>query len=231
MFRILVELADAPDLGGFRGRSRQESRAEQRAEQVVLRPPPGRLGIRWDEAAARNGNILVTSVLPGSAADVAGLRTGDRLSKFAGREVHDEKQFKIAVLTAQNPVPVTVNRQGADEPLEMTLELAGEPVRLGISWRTDAAEPRAVIVNRLTPGSPADLAGVHAGDRIYAICGHEFTGSDEFRQLATSLPVPLILEVEAAGRVRIVELPSGVDEDENNAPAGDVDTPSPDDRK
>ena len=228
MFRVLVELADAPELGGFRGRSRYESRAAQRAARVVLRPPPGRLGIRWDEAAARNGNIVVTSVVPGSAADAAGLRPGDRLLKFAGREVNDENQFRIGVLAARNPVPVAVNRKGADAPLEMTLELAGKPVRLGISWRTDVAEPRAVIVNRLTPGSPADLAGVRLGDRIYGICGREFSGSDEFRELAATLPAPLILEVETSGRVRTVELPSAGDEDEVNAPHSNEDAQSPD---
>ncbi|MEX0678382.1 MAG: M20/M25/M40 family metallo-hydrolase [Pirellulales bacterium] len=207
MFCVLVELADTPDLGGFRSQSRYESRAAERDSRIVLRPPPGRLGIRWDEAAARSGNIVVTAVTPGSAADAAGLRPGDRLLAFAGREVHDPKQFRVTVLAAKNPVPVTIERPGADAPLDVTLELAGEPVRLGISWRTDVAEPRSVIVNRLTPGSPADLAGLRPGDRIYGICGREFTGSDDFRELATTLPVPLFLEVETSGRVRTVDVP------------------------
>ncbi|MEX0642356.1 MAG: M20/M25/M40 family metallo-hydrolase, partial [Pirellulales bacterium] len=107
MFSIVVELADGPQLGRFRSQSRYESNGARLASQVTLRPPPGRLGIRWDEAAARAGTIVVAAVVPGSAAAVAGVRPGDRVVKFAGREVRDEKQFRIAVLAAENPVPAT----------------------------------------------------------------------------------------------------------------------------
>jgi hypothetical protein len=207
LFNVVVELADAPALGKFRGRSRRESQSVKRSQQVVLRPPPGRLGITWDEARARESQIVVTAVDRGSAADAGGLRPGDRLLKFAGREVHAADKFRIAVLAAENPVPAVVERPGQDAPLELTLELAGEPVRLGISWRTDDAEPDSVIVNRVTPGSPADLAGLKPGDRIHQIDGRDFSGSDEFRELATTLPAPLVLEVEASGRVRTVEIP------------------------
>ena len=226
MFRILVDLADMPSLGGFRRQSRYESRAAQRATRVTPRPPPGRLGIRWDEAAAGNGKIVVVAVVPGSAADTAGLRPGDRLLTFAGRAVNDEKQFRIGVLAAENPVTATIERAGEEAPLELTLQLAGQGVRLGISWRTDPAEPRSVIINRLTPGSPADMAGLRPGDRIYQINGRDFTGSDAFRELATSLPAPLILEVETSGRVRIVEVPQL--DDEATTSAGDEDTSSAD---
>jgi hypothetical protein len=217
LFGVLIDLADAPDLGEFRGQSRYESQPAR----VTLRPPPGRLGIRWDEATSRDGQIVVTAVVPGSAADKAGLRPGDRLLTFAGRAVNDENQFRIGVLAAENPVTATVERAGEEEPVELTLELVGQPVRLGISWRTDSAEPQAVIVNRLTPGSPADLAGLRPGDRIYQINGRDFTGSDAFRELATALPSPLILEVERLGRVRVVEIPHLHDADDSSKPADD----------
>jgi Peptidase family M28/PDZ domain len=217
MFGILVDEADAPELGGFREQSRYESRPAV----VALRPPPGRLGIRWDERAARDGKIIVEAVVPGSAADTVGLRAGDRLLTIAGRAVNDEKQFRMGVLAAKNPVTATIERPGKEAPLELTLELAGQPVRLGISWQTDPTEPGSVIVNRLTPGSPADLAGLRPGDRIYQINGRDFAGSDAFRELATTLPAPLMLEVETSGRVRIVEVPHLEDADDTAKPAGD----------
>ena len=62
--------------------------------------------------------------------------------------------------------------------------MPGEPARLGISWRTDDAEPGCVIVNRVTPGSAAELAGVRVGDRIYRIGGRDFADGEEFRELA-----------------------------------------------
>lgn len=220
LFNVTVNLADAPQLGKFRSQSRVESEFIKRGVETTLSPPKGRLGLRWDPIAAREGKIIVASVTPGSPADKAGLRPGDRLLTFAGSELNDPERFRLAVLAAENPVHVTVERAGekerdgesveaaAAEPLAVELELAGPPVRLGIGWREDLAEPGAIIVNRLTPGSPADKAGIRSGDRIYRINGQSFTGGNQFRDLAQSLPDPITLAVETRGKVRSVELPA-----------------------
>ncbi len=110
----------------------------------------------------------------------------------------------------------------------MALELPGKPARLGISWRTDDAEPNTVIVNRLTPGSPADVAGIRVGDRIDAVAGRGFNSGEEFRALANPAPdnnardpQPLVLSVETQGRVRTVNVQQVADEGaESPATAG-----------
>ncbi|REK10440.1 MAG: M20/M25/M40 family metallo-hydrolase [Planctomycetota bacterium] len=207
MFAVLIELADAPNLSRFRSQSRLESESIKRRIEVSLPPPPGRLGIRWQEQAAQDGKIVVEQVTSGSAADKGGLESGDRIVTFDGLEVSDPDAFRLAVLGAENPVPVTVERPGEDDPVELELELRGDPVRLGISWRVDSAEPGAVIVNRLIPGSPAAMAGLRAGDRVIGIGGRQFSDGDEFHELAHSLPDPVVLEVETDGRVRLVDIP------------------------
>jgi S1-C subfamily serine protease len=206
MFNILVELADAPTLGGFRRQSRLESRGAQQLSERGLPVLPGRLGIRIDGKAAAEGKAVVASVTPGSAADKAGLRSGDRIVKFADREILDATRFQATVLAAISPAQATLERAGASEPVEVTIELAGEPVRLGISWRTDDAEPGTVIVSRVIPGAPADLAGLRVGDRIDRIGGREFATSDAFRRLVGETPGRFTLAVETAGRVRTVEV-------------------------
>jgi hypothetical protein len=226
LFGVVVDLADAAELPKFRERSRMESQGDRRASEVALRPPRGRLGISWDEKQAADGKIVVDRVSSGSPAAAAGLVRGDQIVTFSGREVRDAEQFRQLVLSAANPVPITVARGGQEAPLEMTLQLEGEPVRLGIAWRTDETEPASVIINRLTPGSPADAAGLRSGDRIYKINGREFATGDEFRELATTLPFPLVMEVDTAGRVRMVEVPGFDSSDEatsSEPPAPDAD--------
>ncbi len=127
------------------------------------------------------------------------------------------------MLAAQSPVEATIARRGEDEPVDVSLDLPGEPVRLGISWRTDPAEPDTVIVNRLTPGSPAAMAGLRIGDRIYGISGRGFASSDEFRELARTLADPLVLETERLGRVRSVEIPR-LDDESHLAEPGDAES-------
>jgi hypothetical protein len=224
LFGIVVGLADAPELGKFRSQSRLESQFVRRGIEVSLPAPPGRLGLRWNEAAARDGKIVVDSVTPGAAAAQGGLRAGDRIVRFGGREITDTRQFRLAVLAAANPVPVTVERAGETAPIELSLNLPGEPVRLGVSWRVDAAEPGSIIVNRLIPGSPADMAGLRAGDRIYRISGNDFATGDEFRELARTLHDPLTLEVETSGQVRSVEIPR-LEPAQEKTPAGDASAP------
>ena len=127
----------------------------------------------------------------------------------------------------------TEDSAGTDEgaeskPLAFELELSGPPVRLGIGSREDLAEPGVVIVNRLTPGSPADKAGIRSGDRIYRISGKAFSGGSEFRDLAQSLPDPITLDIETRGKVRSVELPGIQVSASEAAPATDATAPSPD---
>ena len=76
-------------------------------------PPPGRLGVRWDETRADEvGPIVVEAVTPGSAAERGRLADRRRFLRFAGREVPTRDQFRLRVLAAENPVRSTVERRG-----------------------------------------------------------------------------------------------------------------------
>jgi S1-C subfamily serine protease len=207
LFGIVDELAETPKLGGFRSAARSESDAVRQNRERALPPVPGRLGVRWDEKAEKEGQIVVNAVTPNSAADKAGVKAGDRFVTFAGQQVGDAPTFRRLVLAAQNPVSATLARTGAGEPVAVTLNLAGSPVRLGLSWQTDDAEPAAVIVNRVIPGSAADQAGVRVGERIYRAAGQDVVDGDVLRRVAAEAQGSLALEVESSGRVRTVEVP------------------------
>ncbi len=80
------------------------------------------------------------------------------------------------------------------------------PMRLGIAWRTDDAEPDTVIVSHVAAGSSAAAAGLRVGDRIYRVGGRDFADDTAFAKLARTLPGPLELLVERDGRLRTVVL-------------------------
>lgn len=78
------------------------------------------------------------------------------------------------------------------------------PLRLGIAWRVDEAEPGTVVLCRVEAGSPGAAAGLQVGDRICQIGGRDFNDDNKFAELAKMLPGPLELLVERDGRMRVV---------------------------
>ena len=166
--------------------------------------PADRLGVGWIDDAAKTGGVRVSQVTAGSPADRAGLRVGDCIVRFAGREIRSDDDFFAAVAGAESPASLSVKRPGEEKPLDMTIDLGGSPLRWGIIWRVDDAEPGTIILTHVVPGSPAARAGLQAGDRIYQVGGRDFADDAAFAELAKTLPDPVQLLVERDGRMRIV---------------------------
>lgn len=208
LFTLIRQLADEPQLAAFRTAARGESASVQQVRERPLPPLPGRLGVTWDSADERLGRGLrVVHVAAQSAAMRAGIRPGDRILKFAGREVRDGKAFRSWVLAAPSPASIAIARGGASQPIELPVQLAGQPLRLGISWRVDDAEPGVVVLSRVVPESPAAKAGLRVNDRLYEVAGQRFANDAEFRQLVAK-PVIDSLELlsERQGRLQTVRL-------------------------
>jgi serine protease Do len=98
---------------------------------------PRRLGIEFDEVSGQYAKFLqapgdhavvVTSVEEGSAAAKAGLRAGDLIVRFAGREIHDARDLRTEVRKAEGgkELSVGVQRDGKALDLKVTLEAKGE---------------------------------------------------------------------------------------------------------
>ena len=80
------------------------------------------------------------------------------------------------------------------------------PLRVGITWQVDDAEPKTAIVSRVIPGSPAATAGLQSNDRIHEINGRAFRNDGEMGTLLKTLPGPLRMLVERQGRLRTIEI-------------------------
>ena len=217
LFRVISNLADKDDIGAFRLASRSESQRSRRQLERPLPPAPKRLGLSWSSSDSSDIGLKVTRVRYGSPADKAGIRTNDRITKFAGFSVDSDAAMRTAVFRANKRTTTTIHRPGEEEPLEISLELAGEPMRLGLSWRLDDAEPNAAIVTRVIPGSPADTAGLKIKDRIYSVGNQNVIGREQLITNFKECTFPVTLTIEREGNQKTIVL--GVDLDEQKAAA------------
>lgn len=221
VFGIAHAAADAPQVAGFRSAVYSEDDTTERRLTRALPAVPSRLGITWNRELDPQGIIEVVDVAAGSPAEKAGLERGDRILEFGGWETAQAGDFRTLVHAAVNPVPIVVQRRGESERRTLTARLDGRPRRVGLTWSSDDAEPGTVVVRRVVPGTPADLAGVKVGDRIYAVSGRGFKTSDEFADRIAAQPSPLKLEIERWGRLRTVrvDLPDGAARAADRRPA------------
>jgi membrane-associated protease RseP (regulator of RpoE activity) len=206
LFAVTFDLANLDAVPDYREAGRQER--DDPARPTPAKPPkrPERLGVQWGKPQPPGQGVVLRRVTAGSPADEAGLETGDRVVEFAGRPIETSDQLLWAVASAENPVSMVVRRSGHEEPLELTGQLDGSPLRLGVTWRTDDAEPGTVILTDVIPGSPAARAGLEVGDHVYQLGGRDFADEAEFGRRAKTLAAPIRLLLERDGRLRTVEL-------------------------
>lgn len=203
-FQTLLQLADMPERKAFRLTSRQENVITQAKLEAPAQPLPTRFGIGWKKDAD-SGQLRVVYLVPGAAGEKSGIQMGDRLVTFNGEPVEDLDRFHLQLLAANGKSLFKVQRGDEKEPREIEVTPAGSPVRIGLTWRTDDAEPRAAIVSQVIGGSAADQAGLKARDRIYAVNDQPITGEEQFNDLLR-MAGPIKLLVEREGKVQTVEL-------------------------
>ncbi len=204
LFSIVHELANTPEQIAFRSESRNETVELQKQVERPAPPIPSRLGVTWDTRDTKPG-LLLLSVATDSAAEQAGLRPGDRIVRFDGHDVTEGDEFKRQVLAAPNAVNLAIERDGEDER-SMPVKLHGGPVRVGVTWRTDDAEPDCVILTQVLPDSPAALAGLRVNDRVFEFAGEAIDSGEKFRRLSRELSGQQTLSVERNGRIRTVKI-------------------------
>jgi hypothetical protein len=95
-------------------------------------------------------------------------------------------------------------RHKMEQPDPWVMSPGDPPVRLGIAWKADEAEPGTILISHVVAGSAAAAAGLRVGDRICRIAGREFPDDEAFAKLARTLPSPLELLAERAGQFRTV---------------------------
>lgn len=145
----------------------------------------------------------VSSVSRGGAAEIAGLKPGDRIVSFNGIENPKWDTIRGDVLLSPGrPLPLIVERQGQRLPLTLTPtaheedgEVAGYP-----EFLPDYGD-LPVILRDVNPNSPASEAGLRVRDRVLAIGGQPVTSGEQVSQYVRDHKTePITLTVERDGQ-------------------------------
>ncbi len=182
-------------------------------------------------AAGQHGprGALVTRVSEGSPAERAGLRAGDIIVRFQGRDVEGSQQLRtwVSECTPESRVDVVSFRAGKESSLTVVVgRLVGDrpalsereprtPLgRVGLTVQAlapDAARSRGwgdqkgVVVSRVDEGSSAALAGLQPGDLIVEVDRQKVSSLSELeRALRQSGESTLLLVRRRAGTVFVV---------------------------
>src|SRR5262249_42159782 len=114
------------------------------------------------------GQAVINGVEPGSPADRAGIKPGDQIVSFDGKEKPDWQDVQNTVITSPGrTIPILIERNGK------RLEFSVTPERKG---REEAGDVGMFpyyrqIVQDVQPNSPALAAGLRAGDEIIRVNG------------------------------------------------------------
>jgi hypothetical protein len=73
---------------------------------------PIRVGLTWREDDGEPGTMIVSQVVPGSAADVGGLKVRDRIYRLNGETFATTEDFSRLLATAESPLTFVVERSG-----------------------------------------------------------------------------------------------------------------------
>jgi regulator of sigma E protease len=128
---------------------------------------------------------VVRQILPGGAAETAGLQVGDRIVVFDGNE--NPKWRTIAddaLLTPGQAIPIEIERNGqriklSIKPTAHTEE--GETVGF-LDFLPDYGTV-PIVVRAVEPNTPAAEAGLQVGDRFIAVNGEPVKSAEQVTQL------------------------------------------------
>jgi Peptidase family M28/PDZ domain len=206
LFRAVYATAQARTLPVFRTAAYQENAATQQEAETPEAPAPARLGVTWDEEAARLNRIEITGVEAGSPAEAAGFWPGDRVVEFDGVRLSSSESFRSAVFSAPQRTEAVIQRPSERSARSLEVRLAPQTEKTGLSCRTDDAEPGCLIVTRVAPGSPAARAGLKPNDRIENVARATPRSMAEFEAVVGRQKGPVEIETERDGREQVVRL-------------------------
>ncbi|HYV24583.1 MAG TPA: RIP metalloprotease RseP [Pyrinomonadaceae bacterium] len=127
---------------------------------------------------------VVRQVIPGGAADVAGLKPGDRIVSFDGKPNPRWKTIADdALLSPSVAIPIEVDRNG--QRLSLTIKPTPHTEQGETAGFLDFLPDYGnvpIVVREIVPNSPAADAGLQVGDRIVAVNAEPVKSAEQVTQ-------------------------------------------------
>jgi Do/DeqQ family serine protease len=159
---------------------------------------------------------LVASVASGSAAERAGVKTGDIITSINGTAMRDPGELRntIGMLRIGDKVEIGLLRDG--KPLKVTALIAARSeseiasaadIHQGLDGAdlADAPNGGGVLVRAVQESSPAAQAGLRANDLIVAVGRAPVSNTKTFREAAKGLNL-LLLNVRRGSQVVLIPI-------------------------
>jgi serine protease Do len=156
---------------------------------------------------------VVTQVEPNSPGAKAGLKVGDVITQLNGKAVSDAGELQVEVGQKQPGTTLQLEalRDGKSIVMPVTLEAMGKGERGGESTDASHGKPRwglgladltpdlrqqlqagddihGAVVEQVTPGSPADNAGLQRGEVITEVDRHPVQSAADVQKALSSVP-------------------------------------------
>jgi serine protease Do len=155
----------------------------------------------------KEGGVVVSSIVSGTPAEQAGMKSGDVIVNFNGTPLHCKQDREVIGFTKLvreagigKTVPLRVLREG--EPLDLQIQLVERPKsareagefkdeKLGLTVREITTDVRivlnlseavkGVIIRRVKSGGAADLANMRPGVIIMNLGDYSITSLDDYK--------------------------------------------------
>ena len=176
----------------------------------------GMLGIKGGELNAdlaqafdieAKKGAFISEVMPGSAADKAGLKAGDVITAITGQAISSfaEMRAKIATSGAGTEIDLTYLRDGKSKNAKVTLQSDDQTQTRanGLLPALDGAElnnydekgMKGVAITKIKPNSLAEQRGLKSGDVIIGINRQKVENLGQLRKILESKPSAIALNI------------------------------------